>query len=124
VIGQNCRFLQGDLDNDTARAKMRRELAQKAALQVVSRNRQAAGAVFDNLVIVEPLTDADGQLLYVVGSQFVLKNGAQVEQAAVAGHCIVREIDKRLLLNERLRATSRQALARSMAASVKMWLER
>jgi hypothetical protein len=36
----------------------------------------------------------------------------------------VREIDKRLLLNERLRATSRQALARSMAASVKMWLER
>jgi PAS domain S-box-containing protein len=124
VIGQNCRFLQGDLDNDTARAKMRRGLAQKAALQGVSRNRRAHGAVFDNLVIVEPLTDADGQLLYFVGSQFVLKDGAQVEQAAVAGHCIVREIDKRLLLNERLRATSRQALARSMAASVKMWLER
>jgi PAS domain S-box-containing protein len=124
VIGKNCRFLQGDLDNDTARLKMRRGLAQRTGFQVVFRNKRADGSTFDNLVIIEPLTDAEGELLYVVGSQFVLKDGMQAEQANSAGQGIVREIDKLLQLNERLRATSRQALARSMAASVKLWLER
>jgi hypothetical protein len=90
----------------------------------VFRNKRADGSTFDNLVIIEPLTDAEGELLYVVGSQFVLKDGMQAEQANSAGQGIVREIDKLLQLNERLRATSRQALARSMAASVKLWLER
>ncbi|WP_394151890.1 PAS domain-containing protein [Loktanella salsilacus] len=124
VIGKNCRFLQGDLENDTARLKMRRGLAQKTGLQVIFRNKRADGSIFDNLVIIEPLTDHDGELLYVVGSQFVLKDGIKTDHAATAGEGIVREIDKLLQLNERLRATSRQALARSMAASVKLWLER
>jgi PAS domain S-box-containing protein len=124
VVGKNCRFLQGDLDNDTARLKMRRGLAQKTGFQVVFRNKRADGSTFDNLVIIEPLTDADGQLLYVVGSQFVLKEGTQTSEATTTGQGIVREIDKLLQLNERLRATSRQALARSMAASDKLWQER
>jgi PAS domain S-box-containing protein len=124
VIGKNCRFLQGDLNNDTARLKMHRGLAQGIGFQVVFRNKRADGSTFDNLVIIEPLHDPDGQLLYVVGSQFVLKDGTQPEHATTAGEGIVREIDKLLQLNERLRATSRQALARSMAASVKLWLER
>ena len=123
VLGQNCRFLQGDLENDAARAKMRDLLTTGSAGQVVFRNRRADGTEFYNLVVIEPLTDRDGRLVYVVGSQFVLEQPDAEQKAREAGHQLIHEIDKLLLLNERLRATSRQALARSMAATVKLWLE-
>lgn len=124
VIGQNCRFLQRDLDNEAPRARMRDALARGAPAQVVFRNRRADGTEFDNLVVIEPLTDRSGNLIYIVGSQFVLQDDTRPAKARSAGHQIVQEIDKLLELNERLRATSRQALARSMAATVKLWLER
>lgn len=124
VLGRNCRFLQGDQDNDDARAQMRKALGRGAPAQIVFRNCRADGSVFNNLVIIEPLKDRDDKLVYVVGAQFVIDRDARPETAQDAGRSIVAEIDKLLDLNERLRATSRQALARSMAATVKLWLDR
>ena len=123
VLGQNCRFLQGDLENVEARAKMRDALSRGNPGQIVFRNRRADGTIFNNLVVIEPLHDRDGDLLYVVGSQFVLTKQTEVSTTSEAGDQLVHEIGKLLTLNERLRATSRQALARSMAATVKLWLD-
>ena len=124
MIGENCRLLQDDLENEDARAKMRDALSRAAPAQIVFRNRRADGTVFDNLVVIEPLTDREGNLAYVVGAQFALTPTTHPAKAQSAGHEIASEIEKLLELNERLRATSRQALARSMAASVKLWLDR
>ncbi|MFZ3581480.1 PAS domain-containing protein [Loktanella sp. DJP18] len=124
VLGRNCRFLQSDLDNEDARAQMRKALARGASAQIVFRNCRADGSAFNNLVIIEPLKDRDDRLVYVVGAQFVIDRETRPEKAQDTGRSIVAEIDKLLDLNERLRATSRQALARSMAATVKLWLDR
>ena len=123
VLGRNCRFLQGSLENDVARAKMRDALTRGAAAQVVFQNMRADGTVFSNLVVIEPLTDRDKNLVYVVGSQFEIDRDTPIAKVRERGNHLVREMDKLLDLNERLRATSRQALARSMAATVKLWLE-
>ena len=123
VLGRNCRFLQGSLENEVARKKMRDALARGTPAQVVFQNQRADGTVFSNLVVIEPLTDREGKLAYVVGSQFEISQDTPVATARERGNELVREIDKLLELNERLRATSRQALARSMAATVKLWLE-
>lgn len=124
VIGRNCRFLQDDLENEAARAQVRQALANARSTQAVFRNRRKDGTIFDNLVVLEPLTGASDELLYVVGSQFVLDRSATQAKASAAGDQIAQDIDRLLALNERLRGTSRQALARSMAAAVKLWLER
>ena len=123
VLGRNCRFLQGSLENELARAKMRDALTRGAATQVVFENIRADGTAFSNLVVIEPLTDRDGKLIYVVGSQFEISRDTPAARARERGEQLVHEIDKLLALNERLRASSRQALARSMAATVKLWLE-
>ena len=123
VVGRNCRFLQGSLENDAARKKMRDALSRGTPAQVVFRNLRADGTEFFNLVVIEPLTDRDGKPIYIVGSQFEIDKSTPLTKARQRGNDLVQEIDKLLDLNERLRATSRQALARSMAASVKLWLE-
>ena len=123
VVGRNCRFLQGSLNNDDARQMMRDALAAGAPAQVVFQNLRGDGTPFSNLVVIEPLTDRDGTLVYVVGSQFVITKSTPVAAARERGERLGHEIDKLLDLNARLHATSRQALARSIAAAVKLWLE-
>ena len=123
MIGRNCRFLQSDLDNDVPRGVIRDALKKGTAAQAVFLNRRLDGTTFSNLLIIEPLHDREGNITYVVGAQFMLKADTRAEAAEAHGNQIVREIDKLLDLNERLRATSRQALARSMAAAVRLWME-
>ncbi|MCF7698432.1 PAS domain-containing protein [Loktanella sp. M215] len=123
MIGRNCRFLQSDLENDAPRAVIRDALKNGTAAQAVFQNRRLDGTTFNNLLIIEPLQDREGNLAYVVGAQFLVNAETRAAAAEAHGNQIVREIDKLLDLNERLRATSRQALARSMAAAVRLWME-
>ena len=123
MLGRNCRFLQSDLYNESPREVIRTALKKGTAAQAVFQNRRLDGTPFNNLLIIEPLHSREGTLAYVVGSQFVVKDDTRIAAAEAHGNQIVREIDKLLDLNERLRATSRQALARSMAASVRLWMD-
>ena len=124
VLGQNCRFLQGDLANEEARQTLRTAFTEAQSAQVILRNKRAYGSIFDNLLIIEPLTDRQGRLVYVIGSQFELTRSVRPAAAQDHGERVSGDIDNILALNDRLRATSRQALARSMAATVKLWMER
>ncbi|SEM95789.1 PAS domain S-box-containing protein [Loktanella fryxellensis] len=124
MIGRNCRFLQADLDNEDPRHIVREALDKGTGAQAVFRNRRRDGSEFNNLLILEPLHDRAGALAYVVGAQFVMDRTTRPAMAAEHGLKVVHEIDKLLALNDRLRATSRQALARSMAATVRLWLDR
>ncbi len=123
-LGQNCRFLQADLENNDSRQIIRDALIGGASAQAVFRNRRADGTEFSNLLIIEPLKDRDNLTAYVVGAQFVIDRRTRVAAAVEHGDHVVREIDKMLELNDRLRSTSRQALARSVAATVRLWMDR
>ena len=122
-IGQNCRFLQGDLENEAPRDVIRTALAQGRSGQAVFRNRRKDGSVFNQLLMLEPLYDSADRLVYVVGSQFVLTPRNRAKAADEHALQVVKEIDRLLELNDRLRSSTRETLARSTAASVKLWLD-
>ena len=71
-LGQNCRFLQGDLENEAARAEIRLALKEDRRTQVVLKNQRLNGEIFYNLLLLEPiLTKLDTRRL-ALGAQFEL----------------------------------------------------
>ena len=102
---------------------IRTALAQGRSGQAVFRNRRKDGSVFNQLLMLEPLYDSADRLVYVVGSQFVLTPRNRAKAADEHALQVVKEIDRLLELNDRLRSSTRETLARSTAASVKLWLD-
>lgn len=70
ILGQNCRFLQGDLQNDEPREAIRSAIAQKQDVQVVLRNVRHSGDVFDNLLIIYALGRDPSDPDFFLGTQF------------------------------------------------------
>ncbi|WP_238368662.1 PAS domain-containing protein [Mesobacterium pallidum] len=71
-LGQNCRFLQADLENDAARAEVRAALTEARRTQVVLKNRRMSGEMFHNLLLLEPIGPAAGGRVLALGAQFEL----------------------------------------------------
>ena len=72
VIGRNCRFLQGD---DTARAdveRLREAVATGRDVGVDIKNYRADGRPFVNRLLIAPIHDDAGELLYFLGIQRAL----------------------------------------------------
>lgn len=84
IIGQNCRFLQGGLENGEARARIREALASGSEAEVVLRNCTKDGRRFDNLLFLQPIV-GDGSR-YFLGSQFEL-------QGAPTGPLVAERLD-------------------------------
>ena len=55
MIGQNCRFLQGEKDQPTARADIREALSHGADMQVVLDNQRKDGSRFQNLLLLSTI---------------------------------------------------------------------
>ncbi|MGR3272540.1 PAS domain-containing protein [Thalassococcus profundi] len=72
MLGQNCRFLQGDLENGAARAELRETLEGRKRTQVVFHNQRKDGERFYNLLLLERLRDFEGLPSLAIGSQFDL----------------------------------------------------
>ena len=71
-LGQNCRFLQADLENDQARAEIRLALAEGRRTQVILRNRRVDGEAFHNLLMLEPIRVQGPPGQIALGAQFEL----------------------------------------------------
>jgi PAS domain S-box-containing protein len=69
VIGRNCRFLQGRNTDPAVRRAMRMAIDchREALVQVT--NYRKDGSEFENYVFLMPILDANGGLLYMLGSQ-------------------------------------------------------
>lgn len=82
IVGTNCRFLQGDLPNEAARAELRDAFAASRRVQVVLRNRHRDGRDLTNFLTVVPIPGGGvgGRLL--LGAQFEL---TPQEERAVEG---------------------------------------
>lgn len=72
IIGQNCRFLQGDFDNKDARAEIRLALQDKRKTQVFLKNRRFDGEAFYNLLLIEVFCLRTGEPMVALGAQFDL----------------------------------------------------
>ena len=73
VLGRNCRFLQGDHENDDARAELRAAMRDRRATKVLLRNRHADGASFWNYLSIFPVFADRGTVAEMtLGAQFLL----------------------------------------------------
>lgn len=70
TLGRNCRFLQGtDHDQEGVR-KLREAIKNKESVEVTLRNYKKSGELFYNHLLMNPLFDSKGNLLYFLGVQY------------------------------------------------------
>lgn len=72
VVGRNCRFLQGDGDNDAARTRIHAFLRDdgQTSVRTAIVNFRKDGTPFVNLLYMTKLRALGGQVRYVFASQF------------------------------------------------------
>lgn len=69
ILGQNCRFLQGDDRAQPALQELRLAIQKGEAIKTVLRNYKKDGTRFFNELSVSPVKDKDGTLLAFIGIQ-------------------------------------------------------
>lgn len=69
TVGKNCRFLQGKERDQPAVSKIREAIKNRESVEVTLRNYRKNGELFYNHLVMSPLFDSDGNLLYFLGVQ-------------------------------------------------------
>ncbi|MEQ1815544.1 MAG: PAS domain-containing protein [Nitrosomonas sp.] len=69
VVGKNCRFLQGKEHDQTEVNKLREAIKDKKSVEVTLHNYRKNGELFYNHLLMSPLFDSNGNLLYFLGIQ-------------------------------------------------------
>ena len=69
IVGRNCRFLQGEGTDPAAVARIRRAVQQVQSIEIDIRNYRKDGAPFWNRLLMAPVHDATGRLIFFFASQ-------------------------------------------------------
>lgn len=80
TVGKNCRFLQGNEHDQAAVQQLRDAIKHKKPVEVVLRNYRKNGELFYNHLLVSPLFDSHGNLLYFLGVQFDITPRIRAEE--------------------------------------------
>lgn len=70
TLGKNCRFLQGSDHDQEELVKLREAIKNKESVEVTLRNYRKNGELFYNHLLMSPLFDSKGNLLYFLGVQY------------------------------------------------------
>lgn len=70
TVGKNCRFLQGNEHDQEGVLQLRDAIKNKKSIEVVLRNYRKNGELFYNHLLMSPLFDSKGNLLYFLGVQY------------------------------------------------------
>jgi PAS domain S-box-containing protein len=79
TIGRNCRFLQGDDQDQEGLEKIRFAVRNRESVTVTLRNYRKDGEMFYNQTTVRPLFDREGNLVYYLGLQHDITNQIRAE---------------------------------------------
>ncbi|MGI0480106.1 PAS domain-containing protein [Geminocystis sp. CENA526] len=80
VIGKNCRFLQGNDQNQESLQILRRSLKNHQGCQVIVRNYKKNGDLFWNELNISPIYDVHGNLTHYIGVQNDVTERVNTEQ--------------------------------------------
>ncbi|WP_454762181.1 blue-light-activated histidine kinase [Caulobacter segnis] len=97
VLGRNCRFLQGPETSAAAVAQIRLALAAQQERTVELLNYRKDGSTFWNRLLLSPVHDDQGELLYVFSSQLDVTQQRKAEALAAVEHRLLREVDHRAM---------------------------
>jgi len=80
ALGRNCRFLQGPGTDPLSLDVIRRDLQAGRDCSVVLRNYRANGEAFYNGLLISPVVNDDGALIYYVGLQSEIGEAEQAQR--------------------------------------------
>jgi PAS domain S-box-containing protein len=126
IVGRNCRFLQGSGSDQEQIARLREAIAAETEITVELRNYRKDGSPFWNELLVSPVHDDDGRLLYFFSSQKDITKRRLARDLEAEEFRLLREVDHRaknaLALVQGIVRLSRsedaQAYARAVQARV------
>lgn len=95
VIGRNCRFLQGPNTDLAAVAQIRAAIAGETELTIELLNYRRDGSTFWNRLLLSPITDDDGNVIYFFASQLDVSAERRARDLDAHERVLLREIDHR-----------------------------
>lgn len=127
VIGRNCRFLQGRGTDPKQIARIRDAIAAEAEITVELRNYRKDGSSFWNELLISPIHDEQGKLLYYFASQKDITKRRQARDLEAEEFRLLREVDHRaknaLALVQGIVRLSRSEDAQAYASAVQARVE-
>ena len=127
VVGRNCRFLQGPGTDPRHIARMREAIAAEEEITVELRNYRKDGSPFWNELLISPVHDDDGKLLYFFASQKDITKRRHAQHLEAEELRLLREVDHRaknaLALVQGIVRLSQSEDAQAYAAAVQARVE-
>jgi len=111
ATGRNCRFLQGPDTEPEAIQVIRNTLSKGQDCHVKLTNYRKSGEMFQNLLSMKPVFDADGIYRFVIGVQFEIKEDSNLKQRLVQLDKLLRLLPSKLNLRSKASARAKGALA-------------
>lgn len=80
ILGKNCRFLQGQDEQQENKLLIKEAIAKEEAITTVIRNYRKNGTLFHNELTVSPVHDSSGKLVNFIGVQNDVTARLELEQ--------------------------------------------
>ncbi len=80
IIGRNCRFLQGKDRDQPELDRLREAIRNRQPCEVTLRNYRKDGDLFYNKLVVKPLFDNKGEVVYFLGVQYDITEQVRAEE--------------------------------------------
>lgn len=111
AVGRNCRFLQGPETEPEAIQVIRNTLSKGQDCHVKLTNYKKSGELFQNLLSMKPVFDADNIYRYVIGVQFEIKEDSNLKARLVQLDKLLRLLPSKLNLRSKAAARAKGNLA-------------
>ena len=111
ACGRNCRFLQGPDTEPEAIQVIRNTLSKGQDCHVKLTNYKKSGELFQNLLSMRPVFDADNIYRYVIGVQFEIKEDTNLKARLVQLDKLLRLLPSKLNLRSKAASRAKGALA-------------
>ncbi|WP_299793253.1 PAS domain-containing protein [uncultured Marivita sp.] len=80
ALGRNCRFLQCEQTSTSTVKELREAIDKREEISTVLTNARSNGERFLNALLISPVTDDDGEVVYFVGLQSEVASDKQAER--------------------------------------------
>jgi len=100
VLGQNCRFLQGENTRPEPVAKVRNAIDNEEPVTVELRNYRKDGSMFWNRLSVQPVTNDDGNVTHFLGFQEDISAQKAYEQEQTLFETQANAVEKSLFITD------------------------
>ncbi|MCH9697145.1 MAG: PAS domain-containing protein [Gammaproteobacteria bacterium] len=80
IVGRNCRFLQGNDKDQEGIKEIHKALKEHKEIEVTLRNYKKNGELFYNHLLIRPLFDDQGNVIYYMGLQYDITKQVMAEK--------------------------------------------